>query len=147
MLIPQNKELPRIKVLRVITFFVEILIPNFVVWAVYFSPNNDLPPTATGLSVFLLIYLLFRDGFQGQSLGKRIGGLVVIDRTTGQLCGLGKSFLRNVDLVLPLMYIVEFFVLWFSKDGMRIGDRLANTQVLMVIDELPKKEDDIDLVD
>ena len=128
-------DLKRITVGRALAFLIEVIIPNWV--ALLFHPS----PTATGLAFFLLIYLLFKDGLSGQSLGKRVFKLMVIDKTTNQPCGLGKSLLRNIDMLLPFMPLLELVILWFSKDGRRIGDRLANTVVVMVSEDVQRVDE------
>ena len=75
-------------------------------------------------------YILFADGMRGgQSLGKRWMGMVVIDAKSGEPCSYGKSFLRNLTLVLlgPLDWI---FI--FGDSRRRLGDRLAGTVVVSV---------------
>ncbi len=102
----------------------EIFIPNAISW--YFYPS----PTSMGLGVFILIYLLFRDGMGGQSIAKKLLGLMVIDTSTGQPCGPLKSFHRNLILVVPFSPLVELIAMFAFQDGRRLGDRLAGTQVI-----------------
>jgi hypothetical protein len=46
-------------------------------------------------------YLLLRDSYGGQSLGKFLVGQVVIHVDTGQRCRVAGSIKRNVFLILP----------------------------------------------
>ena len=89
-----------------------------------------------GVSAILLLaavlwsfwYILFADGMSGgQSLGKRWLGMVVIDAASGEPCTFGKSFVRNITLVLlgPIDWI---FI--FGESRRRLGDRLAGTVVV-----------------
>ena len=73
-------------------------------------------------------YILFADGMSGgQSLGKRWLGMVVIDANSGEPCTFGKSFIRNITLVLlgPIDWI---FI--FGGSRRRLGDMLAGTVVV-----------------
>ena len=90
----------------------------------------------------------FADGFgNGQSVGKRIIGLRVIDDSNGVGCSLQQSFLRNIGfslvficaavpvlwvilvlLVLPIL-LLEVYLLATLETGVRLGDVLGNTLV------------------
>lgn len=84
-----------------------------------------------------LFYFLFRDGFgEGQSWGKKICGLMVVNLNNNQPCDKGKSFLRNIVLwVLNALAlsIVELIVLLVNDKGHRLGDMVGTTQVIEVV--------------
>jgi uncharacterized RDD family membrane protein YckC len=79
-------------------------------------------------------YLLLRDAIAGQSVGKLIFGLVVIDLTTGRAASFSGSAKRNLLLLLPGANIVAIFLeartIAADPQGQRLGDRLAHTQVV-----------------
>jgi uncharacterized RDD family membrane protein YckC len=79
-------------------------------------------------------YLLLRDAFRGQSVGKFLLGLVVISLETGRPCSFAGSLRRNVLLVLPGANLVAVFLeartIVQDSQGQRLGDRLAHTQVV-----------------
>src|ERR1700704_3272754 len=79
-------------------------------------------------------YLLFRDALKGQSIGKFLLGLVVISLETGRPCSLAGSVRRNALLLLPGANIVAIFLeagtVIRDPQGQRLGDRLAQTQVV-----------------
>lgn len=82
-----------------------------------------------------LFYYLFRDGFgQGQSWGKAICGLMVVNLDDNSPCNMAKSFLRNIVLwllsALAGLSIVEFILILVQDKGSRLGDMLAGTQVI-----------------
>jgi len=81
-----------------------------------------------------LLYLLFRDSFGGQSLGKLLVGQVVVHVDTGQRCRLAGSMKRNLFLIVPGPNLVAVFLeartLVHDPQGQRLGDRLARTQVV-----------------
>lgn len=89
----------------------------------------------------------------GQSIGKRIMGLGVIDVSTALPCGFRNSFLRNFPLVLgivmasssylwgflllvavPLLFL-EVYLLLTLESGVRLGDVLGNTRVVERLEE------------
>ncbi len=76
-------------------------------------------------------YLLFSDGLgSGQSFGKKVVKIAVVDEKTGAPCTFGRSFLRNA---------VRFFGVFdwafiFGERRQRLGDKAANTIVVRVKD-------------
>lgn len=79
-------------------------------------------------------YLLLRDAIGGQSIGKILLGLVVIDLTTGRAASVSGSTKRNVLLLLPganiVAILLEARTIMSDPQGQRLGDRLAHTQVV-----------------
>ena len=75
----------------------------------------------------MIALFLLKDSFRGKSLGKVCTRVTVLDNKTNKPIGAGKSFLRNLILVIPIMVIVEFI---FVIIGRRLGDRIANTRVV-----------------
>ena len=81
------------------------------------------------------IYLLVRDSaFRGQSFGKLFVGLVAVELKTAKPVRTAASLKRNFLFVIPGM---NLFALIFEAQqvradpqGMRLGDRLAQTQVV-----------------
>jgi uncharacterized RDD family membrane protein YckC len=71
---------------------------------------------------------------KGQSVGKCFFGLVVISLETGRPSSLTGSIRRNLLLLLPGANVVAVFLeaLTVVRDpqGQRLGDRLAQTQVI-----------------
>ncbi len=55
-------------------------------------------------------YLLLRDAIGGQSIGKILFGLVVIDLTTGRVASVSDSVKRNLLLLLPGANVVAIFL-------------------------------------
>ncbi len=79
-------------------------------------------------------YLLLRDGIKGQSIGKFLLGLVVINLETGLPSALAGSVRRNLLLLLPGAGVVAIFLeartIVRDPQGQRLGDRLAQTHVV-----------------
>lgn len=102
--------------------------PAIAAWFLYRS-NGALWGAALAV-----IYLLLRDGIGGQSLGKLLAGLVVVNVRTGQLCSWKDSALRNVFVLIPganlVAVFLEFITIIRDPQGQRLGDRLAQTQVI-----------------
>jgi uncharacterized RDD family membrane protein YckC len=102
------------------------------------STNSDQAATAGAvififgyLGSFLMAYVLItlRDGWGGESPGKRIIGLRVIHSVGGASAGWGDSVKRNIILVVPVIPIVVIVQI-FSGNGLRLGDEWARTKVI-----------------
>jgi hypothetical protein len=80
------------------------------------------------------VYVLFRDAIKGQSIGKGVLGLVVIELETGRPASLLGSLKRNALFLLPGANVVAVFLetgtVLRDIQGQRLGDRLAQTQVV-----------------
>jgi len=75
----------------------------------------------------LLLFLLVRDATGGRSPGKKLLGLRIVT-ANGKPCGLARSLVRNLPLVVPGWNLAEVWLLLTNRD--RSGDRLAGTRVV-----------------
>jgi hypothetical protein len=79
-------------------------------------------------------YLLLRDAMGGQSIGKLLFGLVVINLMTGRAASISQSARRNALLLLPGANVFAIFLeartIVTDPHGQRLGDRLAHTMVV-----------------
>lgn len=117
-----------------------------VVVAIFFLGKALWPLLGVGLAV---LWCAFQDAMgEGQSVGKRIMGLRVMEGQSSQACGYGCSMLRNIPFVLavvfgssPLLWVLfvlvvvpllafELFVILSVDSGIRLGDVLGNTMVI-----------------
>ena len=97
-------------------------------WAAYWHAGS------VPYAVAAMLYVLVRDAFGGQSLGKFLVGQVVVHVDTGERCRLAGSVKRNLLLIVPGANLVaiclEARTLVQDPQGQRLGDRLAHTQVV-----------------
>ncbi len=90
------------------------------------SPAHDVFTLVLGYVVFPLTFLL-KDGFTGHSLGKAMTGVQAVDSITREPIGFGRSFKRNLVLLIPVVPLILAFTL---IKGWRWGDRWARTVVI-----------------
>lgn len=89
--------------------------------------------TLGGISIlsvlpFALAYYFFADALPGgQSLGKRMLGVAVVDKHTHAPCSLAQSFVRN--LLLAVLGMLDWLFI-FGDGRQRLGDMLAGTIVV-----------------
>jgi uncharacterized RDD family membrane protein YckC len=87
--------------------------------------------------LWALWYTFTKDGRAGgQSIGKRLMGLMVVHLPTSRPCTLAQSALRALVLVVlqmvPLVGVaIEPVALLVAADGRRLGDKAAGTQVIL----------------
>ena len=91
-----------------------------------------------GLGLILSLgYYLLSDGLPGgQSLGKRLLDIAVVDEKTRKPCSFGQSVLRNFTALLGAVD----WLLIFGEKQKRIGDVVANTCVISVLEWTPSSE-------
>lgn len=77
--------------------------------------------------VFYFAYILFADALShGQSFGKRLLGIRVVDAKTGASCTWLKSALRNFTYFLGIFD----WIFIFGENRQRLGDMIARTIVI-----------------
>jgi uncharacterized RDD family membrane protein YckC len=89
-----------------------------------------LPPTVVALLALGsgAAYYLFSDAMpNGQSLGKKLLGMSVIDERSYLNCNLYQSFIRNITT--PFLSIFDWIFIFFGSRK-RLGDMLASTIVI-----------------
>ena len=134
----------------VMSRYIARAIDSLVITAIYLLLSVIGRPLAIVTAAF---YAALQDSFgAGQSIGKRIIGLRVIDDATGLPCSFAASFFRNVPfllwvvfgsiptlwgfwvlLALPLVGF-EVYLLFVLDSGTRLGDVLGNTRVSERVD-------------
>jgi uncharacterized RDD family membrane protein YckC len=79
---------------------------------------------------------VFRMGRTGQSVGKSVVGLRLVDDKTGQPIGAGMCFLREIvlGLVNQVFYLGYLWMLW-DTDRQTLGDKAVHSTVVV----LPKQ--------
>jgi uncharacterized RDD family membrane protein YckC len=83
-----------------------------------------------------IVYFIYMEGTYGQTIGKRVMSIVVVDEGGGD-CDMRASAIRNVlRLVdaLPTLYIVGFAVMYLVSDRkQRVGDLVGDTLVVKTV--------------
>lgn len=125
-------------VLYYLLFYLVALLPSLIY---SFAPMPPTPQSAgprstSGMtqltSAFVSLAVLFvficKDGLNGRSPGKALFGVRVVDVHTREPIGFGRSFKRNLILVIP--YLGPILVVLTMMKGNRLGDGWANTAVI-----------------
>jgi len=87
-------------------------------------------------AVLTFAYFTYMEATYGQTLGKKLLGLVVVTEA-GEDCELDDAVVRNllrfVD-ALPFAYLIGAVVIFISDDDQRLGDLAADTVVARTVD-------------
>ncbi len=107
-----------------------------VVYQLATGVTTDEESTGTGTYLLLfglyLGYFILAEGLTGQTVGKRLTDLRVVDSNGGSISwgqSIGRNLLRIIDS-LPFAYILGLVLMWLSPRQQRLGDRGAGTIVL-----------------
>ena len=76
---------------------------------------------------------VFKMGRTGQSVGKKVIGLYLLDDKTGQPVGAGMTFLREIvnSLINQVIYLGWLWMLW-DADKQTLGDKAVHSSVVVV---------------
>lgn len=101
----------------------------FVIVAVLGLLDTIWPEFANGMYVIVMLpwiaYFFFKDGLEGQSIGKRIMKIRVVHYDTKRPCSFGQSFWRNLSGLFVFDWLFAL-----GKKRMRLGDMIASTEVV-----------------
>lgn len=124
--------------LLVLTFFAVIFLP-----AIH-AASKISEKWATAIVIFLVFlfnwgyFTLFEAFWNGQTPGKRIAKIRVIQRTgrpIGIFESMARNFIRYIDQI-PFVYVVGVITMFVTKQHQRLGDLAAGT--LVVRDSTPE---------
>ncbi len=127
--------------------FLFLLGPMFLFFAIsdslFYDSRSVYFYLITTYGLLPTVYLYIKDGlFKGQSIGKKAMGLMVVSLDDNKPCTVGKSairtFISSVLYFIPYLNIVtaliEPIMVLATKDGRKVADLVANTQVINVKD-------------
>jgi uncharacterized RDD family membrane protein YckC len=109
----------------------------FIVDALVIGAVNYLLVSVTR-SIYLgqiigVAYLITKDALpflDGQSIGKKALGIKVIKEDTG--LSIKNDYQAGFMRALGQLIVVDYFYIFFSPDGKRLGDKFAGTLVVKV---------------
>lgn len=88
-----------------------------------------------GLALVIISYIgyfLFNDAMpNGQSIGKRLLSIKVVNKVDGKDCTLVEAFLRNITTLIPFVAALDM-IMMFGNKRQRLGDRIADTIVVRI---------------
>lgn len=121
---------------RVLAVVVDLILLA-VVGGILTAPINAIPRVGASLSgalgaVLAFAYFVYLEGTYGQTFGKKLLGLVVVEEG-GSACdyeaAVVRNLLRYIDW-LPAFYLLGVVVMLFSDDSQRLGDIVGDTLVV-----------------
>ncbi len=85
--------------------------------------------------VLWLIYFTYFEGTSGQTIGKQVAHIKVVDENTGSTVDMGRAFVRSLLRIidnLPFLYIIGLILVAVTPRKQRLGDMIAHTVVVKV---------------
>lgn len=136
---------------RILAYIIDVVIasvPMMILYFVFLLLNLVQTGLVASFNLFLLflevehpyvllmigygwpfLYMFLRDGLgEGQSLGKRTVGLMVVRLSGNQPCSKVNSLVRNI--IGSILSVIDILVALIHNKGKRIGDMLVSTQVI-----------------
>ncbi len=109
------------------------------------TSTGDFDPTLAAVGGLLIAFgallslgitiwnRIFKMGRTGQSVGKKVIGLYLLDAKTGRPIGAGMCFLRELvqGLVNQIFYLGWLWMLW-DTDKQTLGDKAVHSSVVIV---------------
>jgi uncharacterized RDD family membrane protein YckC len=83
--------------------------------------------------LFWLLYFTYFESTSGQTLGKQVMHIRVVDETTLQHLDFGRSLVRNILRIidwLPFFYLIGFILIATTEKKQRLGDMAARSIVV-----------------
>ena len=118
---------------RVCAFFIDSIIAQLAGGVFSFLLARNLSWLVWSIAI------LIKDSINGQSVGKFLVGTRVTDEGNTP-AGYSKTIARNFFMIIPIMPIVEYFVMLHDKqEGKRLGDKAAKTRVTDLKPQLKDK--------
>mgnify|MGYP001627056008 CR=1 FL=1 len=121
---------------RILAFLVDSLIVGIAATVLIVAVglvSETLAGVVGGLvGIGAIVYFIYLEGTYGQTLGKRVLGIVVVTEDGGD-CGLKAAAIRNLLRIvdaLPFLYLLGIVLIFVTDDGQRLGDILGNTVVV-----------------
>ncbi len=102
-----------------------------IILSVFQSRAFESPSSVTFIMLFIMglfpILFILRDFvMRGRSVGKRITGLIILDKSTGEPIKSSKLIIRNLFLIIMQIDVIVLLV-----SGQSVGDKVAHTAVVM----------------
>jgi len=98
-------------------------------------PSFFFRPVTLITWLFWLLYFTYFESTTGQTLGKQVMKIRVVDETTMQHLDFGMSLVRNILRIidwLPLFYLIGFLLIATNQKKQRIGDMVARSIVVRI---------------
>lgn len=111
-----------------VLYFAMILIPMI---GAQFLPEPLSKISVAGIPIAIL-YIVFRDGFGGQSIGKRLMKVQLIHEQSGMPISFGTAFIRGFLTSLPILGWIDFALVIFTRENQRYSDKLLRVRLVKV---------------
>jgi uncharacterized RDD family membrane protein YckC len=116
---------------RLGAYIVDVIIVG-VVYLIVWAIAGEAAATVVGLLVSIGYYIYFEGSPSGQTLGKKVLGIRVVDYSTGGPLGYSKAFIRWLGRILSGICILGYLWMLWDKEKQTWHDKIAGTVVVPV---------------
>ena len=98
-----------------------------------FLIRSLISPLVWMITIIYILYYTYFEGKHGQTVGKKLSRIIVIDKETKNQIGYKNAFIRTVTRLidsLPILYILGIIVVKNTEKNQRIGDILSKSIVI-----------------
>ena len=119
-----------------LVIFIPLLIAGIAIGGFAFGPFSFL--FGPSILIYWLLWLLYFTYFEsttGQTFGKQIMKIKVVDETTMQHLDFGRAFVRSILRIidwLPFFYLIGFILIVTNDKKQRLGDMAAHSIVVKI---------------
>ena len=98
-----------------------------------FLIRSLISPLVWMITIIYILYYTYFEGKHGQTVGKKLSRIKVIDKETKNQIGYKNAFIRTVARLidsLPIAYILGIIVIRYTEKNQRIGDIISKAIVI-----------------
>jgi uncharacterized RDD family membrane protein YckC len=114
---------------RFVAYVIDVVLLNIV--GVLFLRGSGVQRFAVGAAVFIAYFVLCEGTRAGQTVGKRVAGIRVVDFEAGTPIDPARAFVRTLGRFASglLLFLGYFWMLW-DRDRQTWHDKIASTTVV-----------------
>ena len=124
-----------------ITIILSLLVGRFTSFETnieFINPTSFLlrsliSPLVWMITIIYVLYYTYFEGKHGQTIGKKLSRIKVIDKETKKQIGYKNAFIRTVARLidsLPIAYILGIIVIRYTEKNQRVGDIASKAIVI-----------------
>jgi uncharacterized RDD family membrane protein YckC len=118
---------------RLGAYLIDVVITNVVVYVLTAFIRTGSASLVMSFLISLGYFALFEGSGSGQTVGKRLLGIRVVDFETGMPIPYGRAFARNIGRWLSgLVFLLGYLWMLWDRDGQTWHDKIASTTVVPV---------------
>jgi uncharacterized RDD family membrane protein YckC len=118
---------------RLGAYLIDVVLTNIVVYILTSFISGGTASLVMSFLITLGYFSVFEGSGSGQTVGKRLLGIRVVDFETGLPIPYGRAFARNIGrLISGLVFLLGYLWMLWDRDRQTWHDKIASTTVVPV---------------